>query len=103
MQCCIFYTGVYFLMKENALEIGKLVLERSGEIAALLIKTGTECGAKLADTGAKAVAGGAELLKKGFHSRRMEELRPVLRVVMCVSAAVAVVSGVLYFFSRKKE
>ena len=97
-------------MKETVWEVGKLVLTKSGEIALLLVKTGAqwgaalaEKGAALAEKGAALAAKGAEWAARGLQSKPAQKLRPAMGIIMCVSAAIAVISAVCYFAGKKKE
>lgn len=90
-------------MKETVLQASKLILTKSGEIALLLMKTGAQCGAKIAAKGAQLAAKGAELAAQGLQSKPAQKIRPAMRIVMCVSAAIAVISAVWYFVGKKKE
>lgn len=90
-------------MKETAWEVGKLVLTKSGEIALLLVKTGAQWGAALAEKGAALAAKGAEWAARGLQSKPAQKLRPAMGIIMCVSAAIAVISAVCYFAGKKKE
>lgn len=90
-------------MKETVWEVGKLVLTKSGEIALLLVKTGAQWGAALAEKGAALAAKGAEWAARGLQSKPAQKLRPAMGIIMCVSAAIAVISAVCYFAGKKKE
>lgn len=90
-------------MKETVWEVGKLVLTKSGEIALLLVKTGAQWGAALAEKGAALAAKGAEWAARGLQSKPVQKLRPAMGIIMCVSAAIAVISAVCYFAGKKKE
>lgn len=99
------YGGVS--MKENVWKQSKCAFakwsETVAELLKLVMKYAARGGAKLVAVGAAVVARCTALAAKGLRTERMQKLRPIMKTVMCVSAAIAVVSGVLYFFSSKKQ
>lgn len=82
-------------MKEKVLELAKDIGKEALNLALCLMKKVTACAAKLT---AKLTA----KVGKEIGQRALTAAAPVAKIVMLASCGVAVVSGLCWFFGRKK-
>lgn len=81
---------------EQVIEMVTPILEKAVELVSNLAGVVAKKAVGLAGAGAKKAAG-------AVSCKVLDKMNPALRVVMCASATVALVSGLLYFLSKGKK
>lgn len=80
---------------ENIIEMVTPVLNKCIELVTGLSGLIAKKAVELAGAGAKKAA-------KAIGGKCLSRMNPVFRVVMCASATIAILSGVLYFVGKKR-
>ena len=81
---------------EQVIEMVTPILEKAVELLTGLSGLVAKKAVALAGAGAKIAAG-------AVSCKVLDKMNPTMRVVMCASATVAILSGVLYFLGRSKK